>query len=349
MNRRDLLKSIMAASLITALPPALMGSVAAVGAEHIIKPPHLKVTQKIMLIAPARSIFNEDTVRIAEEVIRGLRLQPVRAKHLMTRNGYLAGTDKERADDINAAFADPEISGIFAIAGGWGSARTLSLLDYTLIERNPKVIMGYSDITALLNAIHHKTGIVTFHGPNASSVWNGFSTKSARAHLFIAGKPVYKNPRSRQDSLAIRNYRIQTIVGGKARGRLVGGNLSVFTSLLGTPYMPSLKGKILFLEDVGESIYRVDRMLNTLALAGAFSDAAGIVFGSFKDVKPDGDGYGNLALMDLFNRYCKEAGKPSFYGAMFGHIENNHTMPIGIRVAIDANAGSIEFLEKSVQ
>lgn len=313
-----------------------------------LAPPVLRPDDEVRLIAPAGAIFERVRFDIAAENMQGLGLKPTFAAHVRERHGYLAGTDAERAADIMEAFRDPNVKAIFALTGGWGAARTLPLLDFDAIAQNPKVVIGYSDITALLNAIHARTGMTTFHGPNGTSRWRPAVAAAARELLFEGGTPTIKNPVPNYDTLAQHDLRVQTVVPGTAEGELVGGNLTVLTALAGSPYMPDMRGKILFLEDIGEAIYRVDRMLSTLQISGALDAVAGIVFGGFTRVGNDGDGYGAFALMDIFDHYCKQAGKPAFYGSPFGHISGNQIMPVGTRARMNAEAGTIKLLVPSV-
>jgi muramoyltetrapeptide carboxypeptidase len=312
------------------------------------KPTRLKAGHEVRLVAPAGALFQKVRLEIAFENMIGLGLKPTAGTHALDRHGYFAGTDEDRAADIMAAFADPNVKAIFALSGGWGAARLLPLLDFDIIRANPKVIIGYSDITALLCGIHARTGMTTFHGPNGTSRWRPAVVDMARQILFEGNSPTIKNPVPDYDTLAQHSLRVQTINPGTAEGTLVGGNLTVLTALAGSPYMADMKGKILFLEDVGEAIYRVDRMLSTLQLSGALDAVSGIVFGGFTDVGNDGDGYGAFALMDIFEHYGKLANVPTFYGAPFGHIASNGIMPIGTRAQIDATTGTIRLLEPSV-
>lgn len=316
--------------------------------QNIDKPTGLKAGDEVRLVAPAGAIFNRVRLEIAAENMIGLGLKPSMGAHVRERHGYLAGTDQQRAADVMAAFTDPSVKAIFALTGGWGAARILPYLDFDLIKANPKVVIGYSDITALLCGIHAKTGMTTFHGPNGTSRWRPAVVHMARQILFEGKSPTIKNPVPDYDTLAQHSLRVQTVIPGTAEGTLVGGNLTVFTALAGSPFMPDMKGKILFLEDVGEAIYRVDRMLSTLQLSGALAQVNGIVFGGFTDVGNDGDGYGAFALMDIFEHYGKLAGVPAFYGAPFGHITSNSVMPIGTRARINANTGTIKLIEPSV-
>jgi muramoyltetrapeptide carboxypeptidase len=264
--------------------------------------------------------------------------------HFAGRRGHLAGTDAERAGDLNTAFADPEVKAVVCVRGGSGAARVLPLLDYDAIRANPKVLLGYSDITALHNAIHARTGLVTFHGPNGSGSWNRFNADQFRRVFFERELMRYENVVDAGDELVPRRNRTVTITGGRARGELVGGNLTVLTALAGSSYLPDFSGKILFLEDVSEAPYRVDRMFSTLKLMGALDQLAGVIFGECTDCRP-GNGYGSLTLEQILDDYIKPLGIPAYHGAMIGHIRQQFIVPVGGRVEMDADAGTFRLLE----
>ncbi|MBO6506490.1 MAG: LD-carboxypeptidase [Kordiimonadaceae bacterium] len=344
MHRRGFIAGTLAATTALAIGPGA----ASKAQSNPSRPAALKPGDEVRLIAPAGAIFERVRFDIAAENMQGLGLKPTFAAHVRERHGYLAGTDEERAADIMEAFTDPNVKAIFALTGGWGAARTLPLLDFDAIAKNPKVVIGYSDITALLNAVYARTGMTTFHGPNGTSRWRPAVAAAAQNLLFDGDTPTIKNPVPNFSTLAQHDLRVQTIVPGMAEGELVGGNLTVLTALAGSPYMPDMRGKILFLEDIGEAIYRIDRMLSTLQLIGVLDAISGIVFGGFTRVGNDGDGYGAFALMDIFDHYCKPMGKPAFYGSPFGHIAGNQIMPIGTRARMDAEAGNVQLLEPSV-
>ncbi len=344
MKRRTFLASLSAAAAVTSLGVARVSK--AQGTQPLA--PALKPGDEVRLVAPAGAVFERVRFDIAAENMAGLGLKPTMGKHVRERFGYLAGTDEERAADLMDAFTDPNVKAVFALTGGWGAARTLPHLDFDAIKANPKVVIGYSDITALLNALYAQTGLTTFHGPNGTSRWRPAVVTAAKQILFDRAAPLIQNPVPNYDTLAQHDLRVQTIVPGTAEGVLVGGNLTVLTALAGSPYMPDMRGKILFLEDIGEAIYRVDRMLSTLQLSGALEALNGIVFGGFTRVGNDGDGYGAFALMDIFDHYCKKANVPAYYGAPFGHISDNSIMPVGTLARMDASAGTLQLLAPSV-
>ena len=280
--------------------------------------------------------------------IRAMGLNPKPAPHLMARYGYLAGKDEARAADVNAMFADRDVRAIFAVRGGWGCARILPHLDWDVIRANPKLLTGFSDITALHMAIAARAGFTTIHGPNAASAWGKLSLDSFRAVAFEGGTPTYQTPEGTEDRIVQRNGRIRTLRAGKANGRLLGGNLTVLTALMGTPYLPRFDGAILFLEDVDEAEYRIDRMLTQLALGGVLGRVAGVVFGFCSDCRARGPSYGGFTLSEVLKQHLEPLGVPAFQGALIGHIPNQFSIPLGVRAEIDAAAGTIRLLEPAV-
>lgn len=339
-GRRSFLRAAGAGALGLCARPAA-------SASGIVKPPRLRLGDTVGLIAPANATFLQVELDLARETLEALGLRVKAGAHLLDRYGYLAGRDADRAADVNALFADRDVRAVLALRGGWGSARLLPHLDYAAIRRHPKVLMGYSDVTALLNAVHARTGLVTFHGPVGISTWTPFSIESMAAVLFEGDTPTLANPVELRDGLVQVEDRIQTITPGRARGRLLGGNLTVLTAIVGTPYLPDLDGAILFLEDTGEAVYRMDRMLTHLKLAGLLGRIKGFVFGRCTDCKP-GEGYGALTLDEVFADHVKPLGVPAFRGSMIGHIDRQFTVPVGLEAEIDADAGTIRLLEPAV-
>jgi muramoyltetrapeptide carboxypeptidase len=317
------------------------------GAIPSRKPARLKAGDVVGLIEPASASDEIFDIQLVEETMIAMGLKPKRAPHLLNRFGYLAGQDKDRASDVNAMFADPEVKAIFAVRGGWGCQRILPYLDFAMIRRNPKLLMGYSDITALHMAIAAKAGFTTIHSPNGGSAWGRASLESFRAVAFDGALVSYKNPIPTEDRLVQNKLRTQTIRPGVARGRLLGGNLTVLTSLAGTPYMPDFKGAILFLEDVDEAQYRIDRMLTQLGQAGVLGKLAGVAFGQCTDCSPMKGG-SLFTLTDILNQHIAPLGIPAYQGAYFGHISNQFSIPQGVTAEIDATAGSIRLLEAAV-
>ena len=297
---------------------------------------------------PSSAVWLEDDLRLAEERLRALELEPVRGDHVLARHGSFAGTDEERAADLNRMFRDDGVDAVLCGRGGWGAARILPLVDFEAVRASPKVFVGYSDITALLLALHARTGLVTFHGPMGTSTFTPFALRWMRSVLFEAQAPTYRNPPDRDaDALVRVRDRVVTIRGGRARGRLLGGNLSVLSAVVGSGYLPDFRGSILFLEDVGEAPYRVDRMMTQLALAGVLDDAAGVIFGKCTGCDP-GRGYGSRTLEDVLEHHLGDLGVPAWSGAMIGHIDDQWTVPVGVETEIDADQGTLRLLEPAV-
>ncbi len=319
----------------------------AAAATALVKPPRLRVGDTVGLIAPANATFLPVELDVARETLEALSLRVKTGAHLLDRYGYLAGRDADRAANVNALFTDPDVRAVLALRGGWGSARLLPHLDYAAIRRRPKILMGYSDVTALLNAVHARTGLVTFHGPVGISTWTPFSVEHLAAVLFEGEALTLANPVELREGLVQVEDRVQTITPGRARGRLVGGNLTVLSAIVGTPYVPETDGAILFLEDTGEAVYRMDRMLTHLELAGLLGRIKGFVFGRCTDCKP-GEGYGALTLDEVLADHVKPLGVPAFRGSMIGHIDRQFTVPVGLPAEIDADAGTIRLLEPAV-
>jgi muramoyltetrapeptide carboxypeptidase len=216
------------------------------------------------------------------------------------------------------------------------------------VARHPKALIGYSDITALLLALHAKTGLVTFHGPNAASEWNPTNVSWLQRILWQGEQASFENPLDKGDLLAPVRHRVRTLVPGKARGKLLGGNLTVLTALLGSPYLPDFSGSILFLEDIDEAPYRIDRMLVQLKLAGVLDRLSGFVWGNCTRCGP-GEGFGSLTIPDVLADHIVPLGIPAYSGAMFGHIAQQFTLPVGVEVELDADAGRLRMLESAVR
>ncbi|HJR73068.1 MAG TPA: LD-carboxypeptidase [Luteimonas sp.] len=327
------------------LPIAGAGSVSASAApRRRLLPPALNPGDTVALVSPSSATDERLSLQLAQEAMQALGFKVKTGEHYAGRYGSLAGADADRAADLNAMFRDDEVKAIVCVRGGSGAARLLPMLDYKAIRANPKALLGYSDITALHCAIHAQTGLVTFHGPIGAGSWNRFNVDQFKRLFFGRELIAYKNSVEAGDELVPRKNRTLTIRGGKARGELIGGNLSVLVGLAGSPYMPDFDGKILFLEDVSEAPYRIDRMLTTLKLMGALDKIAGFVFGECTDCDP-GEGYGSLTLDQIFDDHIKPLGIPAYRGAMIGHIREQFIVPVGGLAEMDADAGTFRLLE----
>ncbi len=331
----------------------------------MIFPKKLKKGDTIALVSPAGAIYEKEAVQIAIESLQALGLEVQVGKNVFKKMGYLAGTDMERAEDLNLAFADKNVKAIMAVRGGYGCGRILNLLDYKLIQENPKIFAGFSDVTALLLAIYTKTNLVTFHSPMGTSVWNSFTTTHfcnvlfekelteienlgvINNNLLEPEKVILQNYSQKGDNLTQTNDRITTIYAGETEGVFLGGNLTVFVSLIGTDYLPDLtvfENSILFLEEVNEEIYRIDRLFCQLQLSGILSKIKGIVLGKFTNCG-HGNRFSSLTLEDVFENYILPLKIPAFSGAMIGHIDKKFTVPVGEIVTINSELGTIAFNE----
>lgn len=310
-----------------------------------LKPRPLFAGATVGLVSPGGVISDESDVEQVEDTLHNLGLGTVRGRHALDRLGYLAGTDENRAADLHRMFADPDVDAILALRGGWGCNRILPLLEYELIREHPKILLGYSDITSLLIGVYARCGLVTFHGPVGISTWNDFTVEYVRRVLYAGEAVTMTNPRHVGPRGPLMRDRIHTIRSGTARGRLVGGNLSVIVSMVGSPYLPEWDGHVLFLEDTREDVYRIDRMLTQLSLAGILPRLAGIVFGKCTDCEADEP---SLTLRQVLHDHLRPLGIPCFYGSMIGHVTDKFTVPLGVEAEIDAAAGTIRLLEPAV-
>lgn len=308
----------------------------------MIKPKALKFGDTIGIIAPSSPTM-EENIQKAYDTIAEMGFKVKMGKSPYEKYGYLSGTDEIRARDINEMFKDTEVDGIICMRGGYGTPRILELIDYDIIRNNPKIFVGYSDITALHIAFNQIAGLVTYHGPMVSSdMLHGFSdfSKESLFKAIMDSKPIGRisNPLEEE---------IITINGGMAEGSLIGGNLSLITDTMGTPYEIDVKGKILFIEEIGEEPYNIDRMLNQLRLAGKLNEARGIILGDFKDCNPKDDE--SLSLEQVINDHIKPIGKPTIYNLQSGHCAPIITLPFGVNVRLDADKKETLILENCTE
>jgi muramoyltetrapeptide carboxypeptidase len=262
-------------------------------------------------------------------------------KSVYTQYGYFSGTDEFRANEVNEIFKNDKIDGIISMRGGWGCARLLDKIDYQLITENAKVFSGFSDVTSLLTAIYKKTGLITFHGLMGYSSWDRFSIEIFEQIVMKGEKAFLQNLPPDE----VEHY--YTITGGKVKGKIIATNLTVLSSIIGSDYLPDWSDKILFVEDIAEEPYRVDRMLTQLKLAGVLDSIKGFVFGKCRRCVAETPERA-LTLEQVLENNLKPLKIPTYYGAMFGHITEKFTLPIGIEAEIDADAGTIQLLESAV-
>ena len=316
-------------------------------------PPALYRGDTVALIAPAsvpdKLIVDRAITRLEGE---GFRVKTYR--DFYQQWGYLAGEDEVRAEELMQAVADPEVAAIFPVRGGTGLTRLLDVLDYSVFRRHPKILVGFSDITALHAALLSQAGWVTFHGPHPNDgigTDSGFPDLTARTFWRALLAENYSDHHEQGYQVPLtedERSRVVTLTGGKAAGRLVGGNLSLVTALLGTPYEFEMIGSILLLEEIGEAPYRVDRMISQLRLAGKLELINGIVLGQFTNCEP-ADDKPSLSLHEIFNDYFGGLGIPVIGNFPTGHTNENVTLPLGVEVQLDADARKLTILENPVR
>ncbi|MFD1553058.1 LD-carboxypeptidase [Putridiphycobacter roseus] len=306
-----------------------------------IFPKALKQGDTIALTAPAGAIFSPTYIDKISNKLKSFGFKVVQGKTLFEKYGYLAGKDELRATEINNFFKDKNIAGIFTLRGGWGCGRILDLIDYETIRQNPKIIMGFSDITALLIAIYKKTGLVTFHGPMGYSSWNDFSTEQVFDTLVLSKRVKFENAQ-------VEKTNLKTLSKGRGEGEILAGNLTVLCSLIGTAFEPDWTNKILCLEEIGEEPYRIDRMFWQLKMAGVFEAVNGIILGSFRKCEPEFPSE-SFSLMEVFKQYFEAINVPVFMGASFGHTVNKFNLPIGVKAVMNTADFQFQLLENPTQ
>lgn len=300
-------------------------------------PKRPKKGDKVAVISPAAGLHDEAMKRQALSTVKELGFIPVEGKNLGANWGYLGGRDSERVKDLHDAFENPEIKAVIALRGGYGTSRLLPLIDFNLIKKNPKLFIGYSDITSLLMAIQQETGLVTFHGPNAKDQWSRFSLNAFKKVLNAKPGDILENPPKEA---------LETLVRGSAEGLLVGGNLSLISQSMGTPWEINTAGNILFFEEINESAYRIDRMLTQLWLGKKLQRANGFVIGKISGA---GAQVGELNWMQVIKDRLAPLGKPILMNLSAGHTTDMITLPFGAKILLDASRKRIEFLSITTQ
>lgn len=319
--------------------------------KRTLKPKRLKKGDTIGIICPGSYITEEEL----NDTINNLELLGFKAKYtenVLAKSGYLAGDDKTRVSDINEMFADEKVNGIICARGGYGCARILPLINYDIIINNPKVIFGYSDVTALLIAINEKTGLVCYHGPVGISTFNEFTLKYFKSVLMEPENNLELISENLEKNIDKPEFKIDVITAGSAEGILTGGNLSLVSSLVGTPYEADLTNKILFLEEVGEEPYKIDRMLTQVLMSKNFDKINAIALGIFSDCEKDEENPGfeeSFTLKEVLYDRLSKLGIPVIYGLSFGHVSNKFTLPLGINAMLNTETEILTLLEKAVE
>jgi muramoyltetrapeptide carboxypeptidase len=314
----------------------------------LLKPPRLCFGDTVGVVAPASPPPDPKAVDRAAEALERYGFKPRLGKHVRERHGFLAGDDRERAADIMEMFADKQVKAIICLRGGYGSARLLARLNFAAIRRDAKIFSGFSDITSL-HCAFAKAGLVSLHAPMLNG---GLQARDVpeftRASFF---RTVMEAQPPGSITAGLKKENISIVRGGIAEGALIGGNLSVLCAALGTPFEPSFKGKILFLEDIGEKPYRLDRMLTHLLNAGILQQLSGVAVGVNRDCEdskdPDQPEYRQTSA-DVIKERLSELGVPVVSGLPFGHVDLNATIPVGARARLDGNNGDLIVLEAAV-
>lgn len=348
MRRRNFLTGAGAAVVSFPIAATLRARTTSQGG--LVRPRALRAGDTVALVTPATEVPDPDRLALAEHTIKYLGLRVKRGRNVGRRFGSYRESVETRLDDLHSMFRDPEVRGIFAIRGGYGSAHLLDRIDYDLIRRNPKVFVGYSDITAMHLAINRHARLVTFHGPVVLSRFTDYTQQHFRKALFATTPPgkLTNPPESNELRPA---HTLRTVRPGTATGTLVGGNLSLIVSTLGTPYEIDTRGRILFLEDVEEQAYSIDRMLTQLRLAGKLKDAAGIIWGECdgcgpRDYKPST--VLPFSVGEVVDNLFGTLQIPVLSGLTIGHTNDQLTLPLGVTATLDAAAGTLDIKESGV-
>ncbi|MBS1808918.1 MAG: LD-carboxypeptidase [Acidobacteria bacterium] len=344
MKRRNFLARLGAGITLTTVETAAQKK-----SSELIKPRKLQPGAMVGLITPATPTTDPDRLAMADRALKFFGFKVKVGKNVGRRAGYFGSAPEERLDDLHAMFRDSDVDAVFALRGGYGAQHLLDRIDYDLIRRNPKVLLGYSDITALHLAINKHAGLVTFHGPNMLSEFTPYSQEHFRRALFES-KPLGLLANPPETNQIRPKHPVRTIRPGTATAPIIGGNLTLISTLMGTPYEIDCRGKILLIEDIGEEPYRIDRMLTQLLLAGKFKDAIGIVVGECVDCGPSDfkPSLGsNFSLGEVLDAMLKPLTVPVFYGLTFGHTDDQLTLPLGVMATMDADKGTLEIKESA--
>jgi muramoyltetrapeptide carboxypeptidase len=349
MNRKNFLKTISTAAVGAGLLSSLVITSAETKSKKSIKKPRrLKTGDTVGLVAPG-SYISESELKDSIKNLEELGFKVVYTEKILFQNGYFSGTDEQRAEDLTYMFKRNDVAGIVCTRGGYGCARILPLLDYDVIGENPKVLIGYSDVTALNYGIFRKTGLITFHGPVSISTFNEFSVNNFKKVLMNpSNEIVFENSNSGEDE---NPYGVVSIAEGKKKGKLIGGNLSIAVSLIGTEFDVDYDDAIIFLEEIGEEPYRIDRMLTQMIQAEKFEDANGVAMGIFRRCEPkikDPSFSKSFSLMDVLMDRLGNLKIPVVYGMSFGHIKDKFTIPFGIEAELDSEKQTITLMESPV-
>ena len=312
--------------------------------KTIIKPPQLLDGSTIGVVSPASRPSDEQKYKNGIQYLKNLGYKVVESHHVLDSCGYLAGKDEDRVDDLNFMFRDSQIDAVFCSRGGYGVPRIIDEIDFDALQNNPKIFVGYSDITSLNLAILAKTGLISFSGPMVAVEMgagiNQFTEQNFWKTLKTSNSMgVLKNP---------SDLPIQVKKTGRTKGTLLGGCLSLINVVLGTPYCPDFNEAILFIEDIEEEPYRVDRYLAQLRMAGILDQISGLVLGQFVDCVPSDPETPNLKIEQVFDDYFSGLDIPIISNFAYGHVPVKNTLPVGLQVELDTEKGGLILTESAV-
>jgi muramoyltetrapeptide carboxypeptidase len=343
VTRRKALASfgaVVSTSKLTASAPAK---------PETVKPPVLRRGDTVGIVSPSTQVTDPDRLQLAQKTAEYFSLKVKWGKSVRSHRAQDVATVAERVDDLHTMFRDSEVRAVFCIRGGYGASQLLANIDYELIRANPKIFIGYSDITALHLAIHKMSGLVTFHGPVLLSEFTPYTLDCYRRALFETS-PLGSLTNPPEENVLRPSHMLRTIHAGLARGPLIGGNLTLISTLMGTPYEIETKDRVFFTEDVGEEPYRIDRMLTQLKLARKLEDSAGIIFGECHDCGPADykpSFAWNMTLGEVLDDRFSGVNVPLLSGLTIGHTSDQLTLPIGIEAALDSGKGTLTIEESA--
>lgn len=310
----------------------------------LLKPPRLRKGDLIGLVSPASTPTPHEKIEQSVRYLETLGYRVAVGQHVEAVHGYLAGTDAQRASDLNAMIRDARVRAVFALRGGYGTPRLLSLIDYAALRREPKIISGFSDITALQLAIFRKCGLVTFSGPMpAVEFWKNPDpfTEENFWRMLTSGKKVGLLKNSAEAAL-------EELAAGGAEGVLLGGNLSLVATCIGTRFLPNTRGTVLVLEEVDEAPYRVDRLLTQLMNSGMTARVNGLVFGQFTRCEAKDAAKPSFTCAQVLREFAERLSCPTLANFEYGHVPRKLTVPFGLRARLDSRRKRIEVLDSAV-
>ena len=314
------------------------------------KPARVRSGDTIAIIAPASPPLTPEVFKLTRTMLEQQGFEVVFGAHARARQGFLAGADTSRAHDLNAALRSKKVRAIVAVRGGYGVTRIVDRLDFAALRRDPKIILGCSDITALLCAGLLDGGVPTFHGPMPQSLTNPLAPEYSQSRFLdaLTGGPLSQG--SILEGYDERDHSVLPLRRGKVTAQLVGGNLTILCALLGTPFLPSFRGKILCIEDIGEAPFRLDRALTHLRMVGALDGVAGFALGQFINCAyAPSDAKGKQSAADVFIERLVPLGKPVVMGLPFGHGLYNATLPFGATATLDGTRGDLIIESRAVR